>query len=88
MYIQDGSYVKLREVTLGYQLPPSFVAKYFSRASDVRATLSGRNLKMWSDYWGVDPEVNNFGNANVARQVDLAPFPATKSFFFGLSVVF
>jgi TonB-linked SusC/RagA family outer membrane protein len=88
VYLQDGSYVKLREVTLGYDLPSSFVGKYFPRASEVRATLSGRNLKMWSDYWGVDPEVNNFGNANVARQVDLAPFPATKSFFFGLSVVF
>jgi TonB-linked SusC/RagA family outer membrane protein len=88
VYIQDGSYVKLREVTLAYQLPASFVSRYFSRASEVRANLSGRNLKMWSDYWGVDPEVNNFGNANVARQVDLAPFPATKSIFFGLSVVF
>jgi TonB-dependent starch-binding outer membrane protein SusC len=88
VYLQDGSYVKLREVTLGYQLPSTFVAKYFSRASDVRLNLSGRNLKMWSDYWGVDPEVNNFGNANVARQVDLAPFPATKSIFFGMSVVF
>jgi TonB-dependent starch-binding outer membrane protein SusC len=88
VYIQDGSYVKLREVTVGYQLPSTFVARYFSRASEVRANLSGRNLKMWSDYWGVDPEVNNFGNSNVARQVDLAPFPATKSIFFGLSVVF
>jgi TonB-linked SusC/RagA family outer membrane protein len=88
VYIQDGSYVKLREVTLAYQLPSTFVARYFSKASEVRANLSGRNLKMWSDYWGVDPEVNNFGNSNVARQVDLAPFPATKSIFFGLSVVF
>jgi TonB-dependent starch-binding outer membrane protein SusC len=88
VYIQDGSYVKLREVTVGYQVPASFVARYLSRASDVNVNLSARNLKMWSDYWGVDPEVNNFGNANVARQVDLAPFPATKSMFLGVSVVF
>lgn len=88
VYLQDGSYVKLREVTLGYHVPSSVVAKYFPRASDLQLNLSGRNLKMWSDYWGVDPEVNNFGNANVARQVDLAPFPATKSFFFGVSVIF
>ena len=53
-----------------------------------RLTLSGRNLKMWSDYWGVDPEVNNFGNSNVARQVDLAPFPTTKSFSFSVTMGF
>ena len=88
VYIQDGSYVKLREVTLGYQVPSAFTARWFPRASDVNLNLSARNLKMWSDYWGVDPEVNNFGNANVARQVDLAPFPATKSVFLGVSVVF
>ncbi len=87
-YIQDGSFVKLREVSLTYQVPTTVVRKYIARASDVKLTLSGRNLKMWSDYWGVDPEVNNFGNANVARQVDLAPFPTTKSFFFSVTMGF
>ena len=88
IYIQDGSYVKLREITLSYQVPDAFVRRWVPRARDLRLNLSGRNLKMWSDYWGVDPEVNNFGNANVARQVDLAPFPATKSWFFSFDIGF
>jgi TonB-linked SusC/RagA family outer membrane protein len=86
IYIQDGSFVKLREITLSYQVPARFATRFLRGGRDVRLSLSGRNLKMWSDYWGVDPEVNNFGNSNVARQVDLAPFPATKSWFFSVDV--
>jgi hypothetical protein len=86
VYIQDGSFVKLREITLSYQLPQQYAARFFRGGRDVRFSLSGRNLKMWSDYWGVDPEVNNFGNANVARQVDLAPFPSTKTWMFSVDV--
>ena len=85
-YIQDGSFVKLREITVSYQVPSRIASKYLRGGRDMRLTFSGRNLKMWSDYWGMDPEVNNFGNANVARQVDLAPFPATKSFFFTVDI--
>jgi TonB-linked SusC/RagA family outer membrane protein len=85
IYIQDGSYVKLREITLSYQVPNQYAQRWL-KGRDMRLSLSGRNLKMWSDYWGVDPEVNNFGNANVARQVDLAPFPPTKSWFFSVDV--
>jgi len=86
IYIQDGSFVKLREITVSYQLPQRWAARFLRGGRDVRLSLSGRNLKMWSDYWGVDPEVNNFGNANVARQVDLAPFPSTKSWMFSVDV--
>ena len=88
VYIQDGSFVKLREVTLSYGIPETLYSRWSSSISDLRVTLSGRNLKMWSDYWGFDPEVNNFGNSNVARQVDLAPYPTSKSWFLSLDVGF
>jgi len=67
-------------------MPQNLVTRWMRAGHDVRLSLSGRNLKMWSKYWGVDPEVNNFGNANVARQVDLAPFPTTKSWSFSVDV--
>jgi hypothetical protein len=86
IYIQDGSFVKLREITLSYEVPNQWVTRWMRAGHDVRLSLSGRNLKMWSDYWGVDPEVNNFGNQNVTRFVDLAPFPPTKSWFFSVDV--
>ena len=88
VYIQDGSFVKLREITLSYLVPTRYSERLWSRARDVRLYASGRNLKMWSDYWGMDPEVNNFGNSNVVRFVDLAPFPASKSFFIGVDFGF
>ncbi|MBC7789835.1 MAG: SusC/RagA family TonB-linked outer membrane protein [Anaerolineae bacterium] len=87
-YLEDGSFVKLREVTLSYQLPQRFVNAIPGGARDLRLTLSGRNLAIWSDYWSLDPEVNNFGNQNVVRFVDLAPYPPTRSFFFSVDVGF
>ncbi len=88
VYIQDGSFVKLREVNLSYTVPTALVQRWTTQVKDLRLTLSGRNLKMWSDYWGFDPEVNNFGNSNVARQVDLAPYPPSKSWFMSVDVRF
>ena len=88
-YTQDGSFVKLREVSLGYAVPTDVIRKLFgSRISDVRLNVVGRNLGIWSPYWGVDPEVNNFGNNNVGRFVDLAPFPPNRQFFFSVDLGF
>ncbi len=88
-YIQDGSFVKLRELTLTYAVPAAFTQRYLgSRFSDVRLNVTGRNLHTWTKYWGADPEVNNFGNNNVGRFVDLAPFPPTKNISFGIDFGF
>ncbi len=88
-YIQDASFLKLREVTLSYQLPASIVRSAFGgRVTGVRADLSGRNLVTWTPYKGLDPEVSNFGNQNINRGQDLAPYPPSRSYFFTLSVDF
>jgi TonB-linked SusC/RagA family outer membrane protein len=88
-YTQDASFVKLREVTLSYQLPASLVQRAFgARVSGVRAELSGRNLVTWTPYDGLDPEVSNFGNQNINRGQDLAPYPPTRSYMFTLAVDF
>jgi hypothetical protein len=88
VYIQDGSFVKLREVTLSYQVPDGILGRLPFGARDLRFSLSGRNLKTWTDYWSPDPEVNNFGNQNVTRFVDLAPYPPARSFYFSVDVGF
>ena len=88
-YILDGSFVKLRELTLTYAVPAKFTQRYLgSRFSDVRLNMTGRNLHTWTKYWGADPEVNNFGSNNVGRFVDLAPFPPTKNVSFGIDFGF
>ena len=85
--IQDGSFVKLREVTLSWQAPRRLVAR-IPRASDLRVTLSGRNLFISTPYWGLDPEVSNFGNQNISRFVDLTIYPPSKSYFFSVDLGF
>jgi hypothetical protein len=86
--IQDGSYVKLREITVSYAVPAAFVNRIPGGMRDFRLSATGRNLAIWSDYWGPDPEVNNFGGNNVLRVSDLAAYPPSRSFFFGLDVGF
>jgi TonB-dependent starch-binding outer membrane protein SusC len=89
VYIQDGSFVKLREVSLSYAVPAKVTQRYLGQHfNDVRLTFTGRNLHTWTKYWGADPEVNNFGSNNVGRFVDLAPFPPTKNFSFGIDFGF
>ncbi|MGH8244102.1 MAG: SusC/RagA family TonB-linked outer membrane protein, partial [Steroidobacteraceae bacterium] len=88
-FVEDASYVKLREVTLAYDLPSSLVNRIFpSGTRAVRLELSGRNLYTWTDYTGLDPEVSNFGNQAIARNIDVAPYAPSRSFFFTASVDF
>ncbi len=86
-YIQKGSYVKVREITLNYQAPDSWAAK-IPGAKSLRFNASGRNLFMFSKYWSYDPEFNNFGNQNFNRFIDLAPFPSSRQYFFSIDVGF
>ncbi|HKG91579.1 MAG TPA: TonB-dependent receptor plug domain-containing protein [Gemmatimonadaceae bacterium] len=58
-YVEDGSFVKLREVSVSYLLDMPWTRRVFSQGIDL--TLSGRNLKVWTDYSGYDPELNLFG---------------------------
>ena len=75
VYVQDGSYLKLRELNVGYELPSS-------------VPFSGRNLLRFTPYKGLDPEVSNFGNQAIGRNIDVAPFPPNRSFFFSIDVGF
>ena len=87
MYIEDGSFVKLREISVTFDLPAQYY-RGLSRVSGVRLQLLARNLATWTDYWGLDPEFNNFGNTNLNRFIDLAPYPPAKQFFFGFDIGF
>jgi TonB-linked SusC/RagA family outer membrane protein len=83
-YIDDGTYVKLREVTVSYTAPKRWAD--LARARELRISLQGRNLAMWTKYWSFDPEFNNFGNQNFNRFIDLAPYPPSKQFFLSIDL--
>ena len=88
VYLEDASFVKLREVTLAYDIPEDLVSRLWSRARYATLSLTGRNLLTSTDYTGLDPEVSNFGNQNIARNIDVAPFPPSRSFWFSVRVGF
>jgi hypothetical protein len=89
VYVQDGSYLKLREVTLAYNVPEGVAQRLFgSSARYVRLSVSARNLLRFTGYRGLDPEVSNFGNQAIIRNIDVAPFPPSKSFFFSVDLGF
>ena len=88
-YVQDASYFKLREVNLSYNLPERFTRGIFgSSVRYARLTVSGRNLIRFTGYRGLDPEVSNFGNQAIVRNIDVAPFPPSRSFFFSVDLGF
>jgi hypothetical protein len=88
VYVEDGGFMKLRELTLSYELPPNVLAKLWGSGHRATLSLSGRNLWTHTKYTGLDPEVSNFGNQNIARNIDVAPFPPSRSFWFGAEIVF
>ena len=77
-YIEDASFVKLREVSVAWNAPEKWVKDALSIAT-LRVSVSGRNLKTWTSYSGLDPEVSNFGNQPVGRNYDVAPYPPSRS---------
>ncbi|HWP36506.1 MAG TPA: SusC/RagA family TonB-linked outer membrane protein [Gemmatimonadales bacterium] len=87
-YIEDGTFLKLREVTLSYDMPISWLRGVWAGARSARLSLSGRNLLTFTPYSGHDPEVSNFGNQPIARNIDVAPFPPSRSFWFSVSLGF
>lgn len=88
VWVEDGSFVKLREVTLSYDVPAELVQGLWSRARYLRITLSGRNLLTFTDYSGMDPEVSNFGTQAIGRNIDVAPYPPSRSFWLSVDVGF
>lgn len=84
-YIEDGSYARLKNITLGYTLSGDMFKTYFS---NVRFYVSAQNLVTITNYSGLDPEVARVdANANSAG-IDLGRYPQPKSVIFGLNVTF
>ena len=86
-YVQSTSFLKLREVSVGYTLSDNLAQKFFG-SSQVRLELTGRNLLIFTDYWGYDPESSNYGQQAVTRNVDLGPYPPSRTFMFSITAGF
>ena len=87
-YITDGSYIRLRTITLGYNLPASALSK--AKLTKLRVYVSGQNLLTFTDYEGWDPEVNSdtYAGNNVNQGIDFYSAPQAKTVTFGINIGF
>lgn len=93
-WVEKADFWKLRQIAMTYQLPESLIASFASRAS---VTLSGSNLFTWTDYTGLDPEVEDFadraeggiydGNGDYGRR-EYYNLPSPRTFLLSFRVTF
>ena len=76
--IEDATHTRLREVSIAYTFRAPWVQRVAGMQS-VDLKLSGRNLKLWSDYSGLDPETNLGGAQNANRGIDWFTTPLTRA---------
>jgi TonB-linked SusC/RagA family outer membrane protein len=82
-YLEDASYLRLKNLTLGYTLPTNLVNK--AKIDKVRVYFQATNLFTWTKYNGLDPELIG---ADDAGGVDEGIYPTVKQFLFGLNINF
>ncbi len=86
-YVSDGSYVRLKTVTLGYNVPSSIVTRM--KLTKARIYASAQNLATFTDYKGWDPEVNSDTYAsNVNQGIDFYSAPQARTITFGINLGF
>ena len=81
IYIQDGSYTRLKNLTVGYTLPGNITKK--AGISRLRVYGMAENLFTWTRYWGFDPEI---GSGSTGMGVDYGVYPQARTFTVGLNV--
>jgi len=81
--VDDGSYVKLREVGVSYEFK-----NLIKGINSINLSFSGRNLISWDNYNGFDPETNSGGNSDIVRGVDFGNVPIPRSYRVQLTAKF
>jgi len=85
-FVEDGSYLRLKNISLGYTFSKSLLERV--RLTNARLYASMQNAFTWTNYTGFDPEVSRNGQDNLSSGFDYGSYPGTRSVQFGLSVSF
>ncbi|MFZ4561334.1 MAG: SusC/RagA family TonB-linked outer membrane protein [Saprospiraceae bacterium] len=85
-FLEDASYVRLKNLTLGYTLPKNVLKKV--GLNNARVYVTGQNLLTFTDYSGFDPEVSTFGETNTAAGTDFLTFPQARTMLVGINLGF
>jgi hypothetical protein len=85
-FVEDGSYLRVKALTLGYSVPSSLLSK--AHITGAKFYVTGENLFTITGYKGYDPEVNAFGGNNTVLGVDFGTYPQTRNLIFGVNLSF
>ena len=83
-FLEDGSYLRLKTVTLGYNLPTNIVS--VARLQSARIYVSGQNMLTFTKYQGLDPEISTFSGTNTALGTDFLTFPQARTIQVGINI--
>lgn len=87
-FVQDASYLKMREIGLYYNVPVTFLGNLNSGIRNIRFGVSANNLFTITPYKSYDPEVSNFGNQPIGRGIEVLPYPSSKQYYFHFNIDF
>ena len=86
LFVEDGSFLRIRNITLGYNLPQASLQKL--KLSSARLSFTVQNAYTFTKYEGYNPEVSAQGGSTLVPGVDAGGYPLARSFMFGLNVGF
>ena len=85
-FIEDGSYLRLRNVTLSYHVPEKWITRF--KITKLDLYVSGQNLWIFSNYSGYDPEVNRDGGSSTSQGIDYGTYPQYRTIIGGVKIDF
>ena len=85
-WVEDGSFIRLNNISLGYYFPESLLSRTFIKGIKIYA--SAQNILLISDYSGYDPEINSGQNSDIDQSVDWGAYPSPRTVTFGINAQF
>lgn len=86
LYVEDGSYIRLQNISLGYTLPKNLVRRM--KLENVKLYMNLQNVYTWTKYGGFDPEVGSMYGDALMTGLDYGRYPSPRIYTFGLNVSF
>ncbi|MCI2083194.1 MAG: TonB-dependent receptor [Bacteroidales bacterium] len=85
-FVEDGSYLRLKSLTLSYNLPKKLIGRI--NMQNMQVYVTGQNLLTFTKYSGYDPEVNAYGSSSVELGIDYGTYPQSKACILGVNFNF
>jgi TonB-linked SusC/RagA family outer membrane protein len=84
--VEDGSYLRIKDITLSYDFPSDLIKKF--SCNMLQVYFSAKNVHTFTDYSGYDPEVSRFGSNNLSMGADYGSYPVPRLYMLGIKMNF